>query len=82
LRVEATTSARARWYEDYYGEKRTDYRPSATIGMIWTPDWLKNIVKRGEISFNLEYYRNYSNITEKNYSIWEIGPNVSLRTKF
>ena len=81
-RIEAMSSLRARWYEDYHGERRTDYRPSATIGLAWTPDWLKKIVKRGEISFNLEYYRNYSNIVEKNYSIWEIGPTLSLRTKF
>lgn len=81
-RVEANTGIRARWYEDYNGERRTDWRPSAAVGLIWTPDWLKKIVKRSEISFNLEYYRNYSNIIDKNYSIWEIGPTLSLRTKF
>jgi hypothetical protein len=81
-RVEANAGIRGRWYEDYNGEKRTDWRPSAAIGLIWTPDWLKKIVKRSELSFNLEYYRNYSNLVEKNYSIWEIGPTLSLRTKF
>jgi hypothetical protein len=81
-RVEANASIRGRWYEDYNGEKRTDWRPSAAIGLVWTPDWLKKIVKRSELSLNLEYYRNYSNIVEKNYQIWEIGPTLSLRTKF
>jgi hypothetical protein len=81
-RVEANASIRARWYGDYHGEKRTDVRPSASLGVTWTPDWLKKIVKRSELSLNLEYYRNYSNIVDKNYSIWELGPTLSLRTKF
>jgi hypothetical protein len=81
-RMEATASLRGRWYEDYHGERRTDYRPSASIGIFWSPDWLKKIVKRSELSLNFEYYRNYSNIAEKNYSLWEVGPTLSLRTKF
>jgi hypothetical protein len=81
-RMEATSSIRARWYEDYNGERRTDFRPSASVGLTWTPDWLKKIAKRGELSFNVEFYRNYSNIVEKNYSLWEVGPTLSLRTKF
>lgn len=81
-RVEASSSIRARWYEDYHGERRTDLRPSATVGLIWSPEWLKQLVKRSELSFNVEFYRNYSNIAEKNYSLWEIGPTLSLRTKF
>jgi hypothetical protein len=80
-RFEASASIRARWYEDYNSERRTDWRPSAAVGLIWSPDWLKNIVKRSEISFNLEYYRNYSNIIDKTYSLWEVGPTLSLRTK-
>jgi hypothetical protein len=81
-RVELTSSIRARWYGDYHGGKRTDLRPSASLGVVWSPDWLKKLVKRSELSFNLEYYRNYSNITDKNYSLWELGPTLSLRTKF
>jgi hypothetical protein len=81
-RMEANASIRGRWYEDYNGEKRTDIRPSASLALTWTPDWLKKIVKRGELSLNLEYYRNYSNIIDKNYAIWELGPTLSLRTKF
>ena len=81
-RVEASSSIRGRWYPDYHGEKRMDYRPSASVGLFWSPDWLKKIVKRSELSLNLEYYRNYSNIEEKNYSLWEFGPTLSLRTKF
>jgi len=81
-RVETTASLRGRWYEDYNGERRTDYRPSASIGIFWSPEWLKKIVKRSELSLSFEYYRNYSNIAEKSYSLWEAGPTLSLRTKF
>ena len=45
--------------------------------MTWTPDWLKKIVKRSELSLNLEYYRNYSNLIDKSYSLWEVGPTLS-----
>ena len=81
-RVEANTALRARWYENYHSQRRTDYRPSAAIGLIWAPDWLTKLVKRSELSFNLEYYRNHSNIPEKSYKLWELGPTLSLRTKF
>ena len=81
-RVEGTASLRIRWYEDYYSEKRRDFRPSASIGLIWTPDWLTKLVKRGELALNFDYYRNYSNLPDKNYSLWEIGPTLELRTKF
>jgi hypothetical protein len=81
-RVEANASIRARWYEDYNGERRTDWRPSASVGLFWSPDWLKKLVKRSELSLNLEYYRNYSNLPDKSYSLWEVGPTLSLRTKF
>lgn len=81
-RVEASSSFRVRWYDDYHGEKRTDLRPSAAVGLTWSPEWLKKIAKRSELSFNLEFYRNHSNVAEKNYSLWEIGPTLSLRTKF
>ena len=81
-RVETVTSIRMRRYEDYDGERRTDFRPGASLGLIWSPDWLTKIVKRSEISFNFEFYRNYSNIAEKNYTLWEVGPTLSLRTKF
>jgi hypothetical protein len=81
-RVEAGASLRARWYEDYHGERRSDLRPSATVGLMWSPDWLKKIVKRSELSFNMEFYQNRSNIADKNYSLWEVGPTLSLRTKF
>jgi hypothetical protein len=80
-RVESYMSMRARWYEDYHGERRSDLRPSASIAIYWSPDWLQQLVKRSEFSLNLEYYRNYSNIPDKSYSLWEIGPTLSLRTK-
>jgi hypothetical protein len=81
-RMEVSSGIRARWYENYNGEKRTDVRPGASMAVTRTPDWLKKIVKRGELSLNFDYYRNYSNIVDKSYSIWELGPTLSLRTKF
>jgi hypothetical protein len=81
-RVEATAGIRGRWYEDYHSEKRTDYRPSVGVALYWSPDWLTKLVKRSEISLNFDFYRNFSNISEKNYTLWEVGPTLSLRTKF
>ena len=59
---------------------REAWRVVGGAGLFWSPDWLKKLVKRSELSLSLEYYRNYSNITDKNYSLWEIGPTLSLRT--
>ena len=81
-RLETSSSFRARWYEDYHAERRRDLRPSASLGLMWSPEWLKKIVKRSELSLNFEFYRNYSNIPDKSYSLWEVGPTLSLRTKF
>ncbi len=81
-RVETAAKLRARWYGDYFGDRRIDYRPGASMGLFWSPDWLKTIVKHSEISLDFEVYRNYSNLPDKNYSVWELGPTLSLRTKF
>jgi hypothetical protein len=81
-RAETAGKFRARWYNDYFGDRRVDYRPGASIGVFWSPDWLKVVVKRSEISLEFEAYRNYSNLPDKNYSLWELGPTLSLRTKF
>jgi hypothetical protein len=82
LRLETTGGIRARWYEDYYGDRRTDIRPSASLGLYWSPDWLKKLVKRSELALNIEFYRNFSNLPDKSYTLWEVGPTLSLRTKF
>lgn len=81
-RIEAATKFRANWYENYFGERRTDYRPGADLGLVWTPDWLKALVKRSDLTLNFGVYRNYSNIPDKAYTIWDVGPTLSLRTKF
>ena len=82
LRFEVTPKFNARWYPDYYGDKRNDYRPGADVGLIWTPQWLQDIVKRSQIGFNFNIYRNYSNISAKTYSLWEAGPTVEMKFKF
>jgi hypothetical protein len=69
-------------YESYYGERRIDYRPGADVGLIWSPDWLKALAKRSELSMNFGIYHNYSSIPEKAYTLWDVGPTLSLRTKF
>ena len=81
-RFELTPKFNARWYSDYYGEKRNDYRPGVDVGLVWTPDWLQSIVKRSQIGFGFNIYRNYSNIAEKTYSLWEAGPTLELKAKF
>ena len=81
-RIETAAKFRARWYESYYDEKRVDYRPGAAVSLVWSPAWLTAMVKRAEISFDFETYRNFSNISDKNITVWEAGPTLSLRTKF
>lgn len=81
-RLELTPKFNARWYSDYYGEKRNDYRPGIDVGLVWTPDWLQTIVKRSQIGFGFNFYRNYSNIADKTYSLWEAGPTLELKAKF
>lgn len=81
-RAETTAKFRTRWYENYYGEKRVDIRPGASFSLVWSPAWLTAMIKRGEISLDFEYYRNFSNLPDKNSSVWEIGPTLSLSTKF
>lgn len=81
-RIEFGPTFKARWYDNYFGDKRVDYRPGARADWIWTPDWLKALSKRSELSLSLNFSRNYSNLQEKNYSLWEVGPTLSLRTKF
>jgi hypothetical protein len=81
-RIETAAKFRARWYESYYDEKRVDYRPGAAVSLVWSPAWLTAMVKRAEISFDFETYRNFSNLSDKNITVWEAGPTLSLRTKF
>jgi hypothetical protein len=52
------------------------------VSLVWSPAWLTAMVKRAEISFDFETYRNFSNLSDKNITVWEAGPTLSLRTKF
>jgi len=82
LRFSLTPNIRVRWYDDYFGEARRDWRSGARVSFNWSPDWLKKLSKRSELGFDIDYVRNHSNLPEKSYSLWEVGPTLSLRTKF
>lgn len=82
LELTASPQFRARWYPDYFGEPRRDFRPGVLLKAIWTPDWLRKILPRAEIDFTAEFQRNFSNLPEKAYKLWEIGPTVEVRWKF
>lgn len=82
FRIEYGPTFKARWYDNYFGDKRVDYRPGAKVDFYWKPDWLKALSKRSELSLSFNFSRNYSNLSDKNYSLWELGPTLSLRTKF
>jgi len=72
---------RVRWYDDFHGEKRRDIRPSVIAKAIWTPEWLTQVMPRAEIDFILFYQRNFSNLREEEYVVWELGPTVIFAWK-
>jgi len=81
-RLEGVPKFNARWYDNYFGLKRTDYRPGADLSAIWTPEWLKRLGRYSELSLNMNIARNYSNVPEAAYRLWEAGPTLELRYKF
>jgi hypothetical protein len=81
-RIEATANFSAYWYKNYFGDQRTDYRPGANLSLIWKPDWLRKLASHSELSLNFNVERNYSNLSEKRYTNFELGPTLELRTKF
>jgi hypothetical protein len=80
--LELTPHVRARWYADYFGEPRRDYRPGVGFKTVWKPEWLRALVARSQIAFNLDFYRNYSNLPDKTYAQWEAGPSLEVSAKF
>ena len=80
--LELSPRFRARFYENYHGEQRIDYRPEFSATLNWKPEWLKAFMPRAQLSFGFDTYRNYSNIPGKTYSLWSAGPILELRAKF
>jgi hypothetical protein len=70
----------ARWYDEYFGEARRDYRPSIELVAEWTPDWLTRQLPGASIEFILLFERNYSNLPDKRYKLYEFGPQIVLST--
>lgn len=82
LTGEITPKFRVRWYDDYFGDTRRDYRPGLAVRAVWKPEWLKPFASRSEIAFNFDVYRNISNLPDKSFSQWELGPTLELTAKF
>lgn len=82
LELSISPKLKARWYPDYFGDFRRDLRPGVLAKAVWTPEWLTRIVPRSEIVLSANFYRNYSNLPDKNYTFWEIGPTLGARWRF
>jgi hypothetical protein len=78
--VSITPEFNARWYADYFGEQRRDYRPSIELIAEWTPDWLTRQLPDAMIEFILLFERNYSNLPDQRYKLYEFGPRIVLST--
>lgn len=72
----------ARWYDDYFGAFRRDYRPSVELNAEWKPAWLAMHLPGAEIEFIIEIERNFSTVPEQRYSIWEAGPIITIAHEF
>jgi hypothetical protein len=78
--VSITPEFEARWYADYFGEQRRDYRPSIELIAEWTPNWLTRQLPDATIEFILLFERNYSNLPGQSYKLYEFGPRIVLST--
>ena len=77
-----TPAFKTRWYSSYFGEARSDYRPSIELKAEWTPDWLTIQLPDSAIEFSFLFERNYSNLVEKRDTLYEFGPTIILSSKF
>jgi hypothetical protein len=80
--VGVTPAFKARWYDNYFGELRRDYRPSVELKAEWTPGWLTKQLPEAAIEFIVLFERNYSNLADQRYKLWELGPTIILTSKF
>ena len=77
-----TPAFKTRWYNNYFGEARSDYRPSIELKAEWTPDWLTRQLPDALIEFGVLFERNYSNLAEQRNTLYEFGPTIILSSKF
>jgi len=82
LRFGVTPSVRWRYYNDYFGAPRRDFRFVGYARAEWNPDWLTRINPDAELQFGVSFLRNQSTLRSANYSQWEGGPSVSLSWRF
>ena len=80
--VGLTPKFRVRWYDNFEGESRRDYRLSAGLRAVWTPQWLTRLVRRGEIDFTATFRRNASTVSRESFSEWEFGPAAVFAWRF
>jgi hypothetical protein len=83
--VSVAPKVRLRWYDDPvddFGTHRRDIRSSLLAKAVWTPEWLTKVLPKAEIDFQFYFLRNYSNIKEDEFVVWELGPQVVLAWKF
>lgn len=73
---------RVRWYDDFFGESRRDYRPSVVLKAVWTPDWLTERLPLAEIDITATFIRNISTDPFESFSLWDVGPAVALAARF
>jgi hypothetical protein len=80
--VRLTPRFRTRWYDDFFGTFRRDYRLSAILTAAWTPDWLTRLLPRAEIDLTVGFLRNFSNLSEESFHEWDVGPALSFAWRF
>ena len=80
--VALTPAFKARRYDNYFGEVRRDYRPSVELKAEWTPEWLKKSIPDATFEFSIAFERNYSNVIDKRYKLYEFGPAIVLSSAF
>lgn len=82
LRFGITPSVRWRYYNDYFGAPRRDFRFVGYARAEWNPDWLTRLNPGAELQFGVSFLRNQSSLASANYSQWEGGPQLSLSWRF
>jgi hypothetical protein len=82
LTISVTPKVRVRWYDDYYDAFRRDIRAGGLVKLTWGPEWLTKVLPRSEFTLALNVYRNFSNLLEQNYLLWDVGPTLAMKWKF
>jgi hypothetical protein len=77
-----TPKVRVRWYDNFGGRFRRDYQLSADLRAVWTPDWLTQLVRRGEFDFTVTFRRRLSNLSGESFTEWEFGPAAVFAWRF